>query len=71
MAFVERQASTSKGDSRPKGNGAPGNNGKNGKNDKQRLKTNALRRKQLNDELSDLQDRVNNFVSALSPCLGG
>lgn len=57
MAFVERQASTSKSGSKPKGGG---------KNDQQRLKSNALRRKQLNDELADLQKRVNTFVRRLT-----
>ncbi|WVQ85874.1 ATP-dependent RNA helicase DBP4 [Cryptococcus sp. DSM 104549] len=56
MAFVERKASSSKGPAKPKG-------GKGKQNAAPKVKSNQLKRNQVNEELRELQSRVDNFVA--------
>lgn len=58
MAFVERQASTSK----PKGKGrkpAP------------KVKTNVAKREKFNSEIKDIQKRIDSFVSSFADVANG
>jgi hypothetical protein len=66
MAFVERRASSSKpqnGRRNGQKGGRGGKGGKGGGDSRDKVKSNIMKRERLNDELRELQARVDNYVS--------
>lgn len=70
MAFVERQASSSKPQNGRRNGQKGGRGGKVGKGggDRDKVKSNIMKRERLNDELRELQARVDNYVRARYSC---